>query len=87
MTEQTAITNHHVNGQASPDEIQLDDVTAQFLADVDRECQDKQRQAMAEAAVPYVNQQQAALQLFIRRENLQGKWKLQADNKTLRREE
>jgi hypothetical protein len=76
-----------VNGHAEPEQMQLDEVTAKFLDDVAKECAEKQRQAAQEAAMPYLNQQQAALQLFIRREGLQGKWSLQPDNKTLRKEE
>jgi hypothetical protein len=71
----------------APLEFHLDDVTAQYIRDVAQESEKAQRQAAEQAALPYQNQAQAALQLFIRREKLEGRWRLQPDGLTLRKEE
>lgn len=75
-----------INGVDKPTTVTLDETTAEFIRDVAKESEQKQREAASLAAMPYLNQQQAALQLFIRREKLEGNWQLQDDGVTLRRE-
>lgn len=58
---------------------ELDDTTAQYIAEVQREMQ----QAQMNAAQPYAQRMQGALQLFVRREGLPGNWELQSDGRTL----
>lgn len=75
-----------INGSAKADEITLDEVTADFLRETKAEAEAKQREAAEQATMPYLNQQKAALQIFLRQNKLEGQWKLQADGKTLKRE-
>ncbi len=75
-----------IDEPAKADERQLDEVTAEFLKQVDAESQQAQKEAAQEAAMPYLNQQKAALQIFIRQNKLEGHWRLQPDGKTLKRE-
>lgn len=77
---------HKTHGDDNPQTVTLDEITAEFIRDVNKESMNKQREAAALAAMPYLNQQQAALQIFIRREKLEGDWQLQDDGLTLRRE-
>jgi hypothetical protein len=74
------------NGQPVTDAVELDDVTEAFIREVRAESEKRQREAMQEAALPFINQEQAALMLFIRRSHLEGSWRLQSDGKTLRKE-
>lgn len=62
---------------------ELDVITAQYIAEVQREMQ----QAQMNAAQPYAQRMQGALQLYIRREGLPGNWELQNDGKTLVRKD
>lgn len=66
--------------------VALDEVTIAFLQDVRTECEKKQREILSEMAVPFINQEQAALQLFIRRNKLEGSWRLTQDGNSLVKE-
>jgi hypothetical protein len=74
-------------GDKHPHVIELDEVTKQFLDELRQQCDVKQREAAQQAALPFINQQQAALQIFMRRNNLDGNWKLRLDGSALIREE
>lgn len=60
---------------------ELDETTAQYIAEVQKDMQ----QAQMAASQPYAQRMQGALQLYIRREGLSGQWELQPDGKTLTR--
>lgn len=63
--------------------VELDTVTAQCIADLNKDM----LQAMQTAQQPYICRIQGVLQLFVRRESLAGNWELQSDRKTIVRVE